>query len=243
MMGGALDLEPLPLKGGDLLGAMRSFLGAIERGPNDFITVVVPELIEEGIAGYLLRKRPLVRLKAGLLREANVVVADVPVTVRDGAGTKVDGRALIPQRTVTLVFISGVHDATIRAVNYAQSLRATETRAVYFELDPDVARTMEEEWFDRRLGVPLDILEAPFRDLTGPMIDEVRRFSSRADTLVTVVIPEFVVHKWRHLLLHNQNALFVKRLMLFEERVILASVPFLLEDVKGSSTADIRADT
>ena len=34
------------------------------------------------------------------------------------------------QRTVALVFISGVNDATIRAVNYARTLRATETRAV-----------------------------------------------------------------------------------------------------------------
>ena len=35
--------------------------------------------------------------------------------------------------------------------------------------------------------------------------------------------------RWRHLLLHNQNALFVKRLFLFEPRVVLSSVPFVLE--------------
>ena len=33
-----------------------------------------------------------------------------------------------------------------------------------------------------------------------------------------VAIPEFVVRKWRHLFLHNQNALFIKRLLLFEPR-------------------------
>ena len=42
------------------------------------------------------------------------------------------------------------------------------------------------------------------------------------------MIPEFLVSKWRHLLLHNQNALFVKRLLLFEERTTLSSVPFVL---------------
>jgi hypothetical protein len=45
---------------------------------------------------------------------------------------------------------------------------------------------------------------------------------------VTVVLPEFVVSKWRYLLLHNQNALFVKRLLLFEPNVVLSSVPFVL---------------
>jgi hypothetical protein len=38
-----------------------------------------------------------------------------------------------------------------------------------------------------------------------------------------------VVRKWRYLLLHNQNALFVKRLLLFEPRVVLSSVPFVID--------------
>ena len=47
--------------------------------------------------------------------------------------------------------------------------------------------------------------------------------------MVAVVLPELLVRKWRHWLLHNQNALFVKRLLLFEPRVILSSVPYQLE--------------
>ena len=41
--------------------------------------------------------------------------------------------------------------------------------------------------------------------------------------------------KWRHLLLHNQNALFVKRLLLFEERTVLTSVPFVLQPVEKTT--------
>jgi hypothetical protein len=80
------------------------------------------------------------------------------------------------------------------------------------------------------MRIPLDIVEAPFRDLTRPMLEEVRRFTSKPGTLALVVVPEFVVKKWRHLLLHNQNALFVKRLFLFEPNVVLSSVPFVLGD-------------
>ena len=43
-----------------------------------------------------------------------------------------------------------------------------------------------------------------------------------------VVLPEFVVKRWWHRLLHNQNALFVKRLFLFEPNVVLSSVPFVV---------------
>ena len=79
------------------------------------------------------------------------------------------------------------------------------------------------------MRIPLEIVEAPFRELTRPMLEEVRRYTERRDTLVIVILPEFVVNKWRHYLLHNQNALFVKRLLLFEPRVVLSSVPFVLQ--------------
>jgi amino acid transporter len=227
--GSGPDLQPLPTKGNDLAGAMRAYLRGIPRGETDFVTVIVPEEVRSGLFAYLLRHRGLIRLKAGLLHEPNVVVTDVPVVVDDDGPVGVDARPLIPQRTVTLVFVSAVNDATTRAVNYAHTLSASQTRAIYFDLDPDVAHTLEEQWFDARLGIPLDIVETPFRDLTGPMLDDVRRFTASPDTVVNVVIPEFIVrHRWQ-LLLHNQSALFIKRLFLFEERAALTSVPFPLE--------------
>ncbi len=226
---GAPDLEPLPMRGGSLLQAVRTYIRAIDRADNDFVNVVIPEIVGEGLFAYLVRRRDIIRLKSGLLREANVVVTDVPVHVESGRTVGVDGRPLIPTRTVALVFLSAVHDASIRAVNYADSLEASETRAVYFDLDPDASHRMQEEWAERAMPIPLDIVEAPFRDLTGPILAEVRRFTAREDTVVIVVVPEFIVRKWRQLVLHNQSALFIKRLLLFEPRVVLSSVPYVIE--------------
>jgi hypothetical protein len=225
---GAPTLEPLHLGKDSLLDALRKYVRSIDRRPEDFVNVVIPEIVQGSLAGYLLRRAGLVRLKAGLLRERNIVVTDVPVLVDKGQPVGVDARPLIPDRTVALVFVSAVNDPTIRAMNYAETLEASETRAIYFDLDPDAGHRMQEEWGEARMRIPLDIVETPFRDLTGPMLDEVRRYTSRRGTLVIVVLPEFIVSKRRHLLLHNQNALFVKRLLLFEPNVVLSSVPFVL---------------
>jgi hypothetical protein len=197
----------------------------LPRGEWDFVTVVIPELIDRPGLGYLFRRRDLLRLKAALLRETRVVVADVPVLVEGGLPVGVDALPLIPQRTVALVFASAVHDGTTRAVNYAKALGASETRAVFFAFDPKEAPAVQEAWGAAGYGIPLDVVEAPFRDLRPPMLEEVRRYTAREDTVATVVMPEVLVRKWRHLLLHNQTPLFVKRLLLFEPRVILASVP------------------
>ena len=222
--GDAPALTVLP-EGRDLLHQMRAFVRALPRQEDDFVTVVVPEVVKEGLFSYVVRRRDLIRLKGGLLRESNVVVTDVPVPVPD----EDEPRPLIPQRTVTLVFVATVNDVTIRAVNYARSLGAAETRAIYFDLDPDQAHRLETQWWNSRMPIPLDVVEAPFRDLTRPMQEEVRRYSARPDTVVNVILPEFIVDKWRHLVLHNQNAIFVKRLFLFEPGAVLTSVPFVLE--------------
>ena len=50
--------------------------------------------------------------------------------------------------------------------------------------------------------------------------------TSRDGAIATVVIPEFVVGRWWQHALHNQRALFMKRLLLFEPRVVVSSVPF-----------------
>jgi hypothetical protein len=226
---GTPELEPLPRADGGLLDRVRVYLEGVPRESGDFVTVVLPELIENPSLSYLFRRYDLVRLKAGLLRERRIAVADVPVLLSEGEPVGVDARPLEPQRTVILVFVSGVHDATVRAVNYARSLHGGETRAVFFALDPKDSQRIAEEWAERGLMVPLEITDAPFRDLASPIIDEVRRFTARPETVVVAVIPELIPRKWQHYLLHRQTALFVKRLLLFEERVVLTSVPYLLE--------------
>jgi amino acid transporter len=226
--GGIARLDSLPLGTEGLLDALRTYLGRMDRAPEDFVNVVIPEIVRGSLIRYLLGRTQLVRLKAGLLREPNIVVTDVPIVVPEDEPAPREIRPLIPARTVALSFVSSVNDATKRALNYAETLEASETRAVYFELDPDEASKIQETWVEERMRIPLDIVEAPFRDLSGPMVEEVRRFTSKPGTLVIVVMSELIVSKRWHVLLHNQNALFVKRLFLFEPNVILSSVPYVL---------------
>jgi hypothetical protein len=71
-------------------------------------------------------------------------------------------------------------------------------------------------------------VDDPFRDLSMPLLEEIRKRTSRPGTIATVVLPELVVARWWEHLLHNQTTLFMKRLLLFEPGVIVTSVPFHL---------------
>jgi amino acid transporter len=220
-----VDLEVVPA-GGHPAQAFIQVIRSIPREEGDFVTVVIPELLTTRSLVSALR-RPTFVLKLRLLREPQVVIADVPV-VRQADESLMEARPLIPNRTVALVFVSSANDAALRALNYARSLRATETRAVFFALDSTEIEEIQRGWEERRIPVELSIVEAPFRDLTRPILDEVRRVTADRGSVATVVVPELVVSRWRHRLLHNQKALFIKRLLLFEPRVILSSVPYHL---------------
>ena len=103
-----------------------------------------PRRARRASSRYVLRSRDLIRLKGSLLRIPNVVVTDVPVVMDEGAGARCGRPSADPPADGDVWCSSAsVNDVTIRAVNYARSLEATETRAIYFDLDPEEAHRLE----------------------------------------------------------------------------------------------------
>ena len=198
--------------------AVLEYVWGFPRGESDFVNVVVPELFRRPSLLEALRNRAAFALKLRLLQEPGVVVTDVPVLA---------GERATAARIVGVILVSGVHGASLRAVNYARSLKLEDTRAVFFAFDADEAHRIRTEWQRREVDIPLDIVEAPFRDLGEPLLGYLHELTGDGETVVNVIMPELVVRGWRRLL-HNQRALYVKRLLLFEPRVILSSVPYQL---------------
>jgi amino acid transporter len=225
----ARDGVPLIAPGpGDPVDAVIHYVRGIPRRPQDFVTVIIPELFRSRSLLGAVMMPVTFRLKLRLLREPQVVITDVPVLEENGRPQGVDARSLIPERVEALVFVASPHDAAVRAVNYALSLNAHATRAVFLATEPEEAPEVLRRWADRGIGVRLDVVEAPFRDLGPPLLEEVRRSTADPGTVAAVVIPEFLVTRWWHRLLHNNRALYIKRQLLFEPRVILSSVPYQL---------------
>jgi hypothetical protein len=102
-----------------------------------------------------------------------------------------------------------------------------DTRAVSFPLDERDAAAFQHEYAAAGVPFPLDLSDAPFRDIGTPLLGYLRELTDDPETVVNVVMPEIVVRGWARLL-HNQRALYIKRLLLFERHVILSSVPYQL---------------
>jgi amino acid transporter len=228
------DLTPLEGADAHLVRSVRRVVRAHPRDPDGFITLIVPEVLEGGLTRYVFRQRTSLLLKTALLFEPGAVVTDIAHVAGEPEPDD-EGRPVEPERSVVLVPVPGVQDAVVRAVVYARSLGATTTEALMMVSDPEDQDGVAEAWHDRELGIPLVMVEAPFRDLGPPLLDEIRRHTARPGTVVTVVLPELVPRHWWEQFLHNQTALFVKRLLLFEPGVVLTSVPFHLRHAEVTS--------
>jgi amino acid transporter len=191
----------------------------LPRSESDFVTVYVPELFRRRSLLEQARHPYELALKFRLLSEPGVVVADVPV-LRDRVPVE-------PTRVVARVLVSGVSAASMRAVNYASTLDVDDVRAVHFAFGPEDAAEIRAEWAREGPRIPLEVDEAPYRDLGRPLLAYLRELTAEPGTAVLVLLPELVTRGWRRLL-HNQKALYVKRLLLFEPGVVLAAVPYQL---------------
>ncbi|GIH60696.1 DNA-binding protein [Microbispora siamensis] len=143
-------------------------------------------------------------------------------------GHEVD-ESLLPARNHAIVLVSKIHKPTLRALAYARATRPSSLEAVTVSVDADEANRLREEWDRRGIEVPLKILDSPYREITGPVLDYVKSLRRRSPRdVVTVYIPEYVVGRWWEHLLHNQSALRLKGRLLFKPGVMVTSVPFQL---------------
>jgi amino acid transporter len=135
-----------------------------------------------------------------------------------------------PSRNHAIVLVSKIHQPTLRALAYARATRPHDLTALTVSVDPEDSRALQAEWERRGLPVPLTIIDSPYREITRPILDYVRRIrlASPRD-VVTVFIPEYVVGRWWEQLLHNQSALRLKGRLLFQPGVMVTSVPYQLQ--------------
>ena len=218
--GGGSPIETIPLAE-NRIESVLDYVWSHPRGESTFVTVVVPEQFRRrSLLSAVVRRRTTIALKYRLIGEAGIAVTNVPVL---GEG---DG-AVAPRRLVVRVLVSGVHGASLRAINYARTLGIDDAAALFFAFDADEADRLRVEWGAEGVELPLEIVEAPYRDLGDPLLAYLRSLTGDPETVVSVVMPEVVIPGIRKLL-HNQRALYVKRLLLFEPRVLLTSVPYHL---------------
>jgi hypothetical protein len=162
--------------------------------------------------------------------------------VREELAVGDEVHVMLPSRVHGIVLISKLHKPALRALAYARATRHDTLEALTVDVDPADTAALRRDWERRDIPVTLRVIESPYREITRPIIDYIKRLRRESPRdLVTVYVPEYVVGHWWEQLLHNQSALRLKTRLLFAPGVMVVSVPWQLESSElAGDSADWR---
>ena len=140
----------------------------------------------------------------------------------------VTGRITWTRDSAVVVAIDSLNRAAVRAIDYAQNV-SRDVTVVHVSDDIEEANTLREKWGGAGLQLPLVIIESPYRELLGPLVNYIEQLhQEKGGTTLTVVLPEFVPAHLYELFLHNQTAWRLRTALWSHPGIAVTSVPYHL---------------
>jgi amino acid transporter len=196
--------------------------------PGAIVTVILADRVRGRSVLAPFAHRQSLAIKSRLLFEPAVVVTDLNV-LRRSRRSRLSHAPV--SRVEQVVLISDMTRPIREALTYAQNLGQPVT-AVHIDVDSDQRRRLEAQWDDAGYQFPLVIVPSPYRTIIDPLVAYLRerRRAAVPGTLISAVIPEFVVPGRVTQFLHNQTGLAIKGSLAVEAGIAVTSVPFHLSN-------------
>ncbi len=133
-----------------------------------------------------------------------------------------------------IIPVPGINRAVIQAVNVGRSF-SDDIRAVFIFEDADAVERVRTNWERQVPGVPLVVIESPFRALAGPLIAYLDVLDTgwpddKPAPVTFVVIPEYVAKSWWERVLYNQSARRLRTKLLGRPHTVVVNVPYRRDD-------------
>ena len=198
-----------------------------EEHPAAIITVMLADRVRIRSILAPFAHRHSLAIKSRLLFQPGVVVSDLNVLRRSRRSKLTQ----VPIRKIEqVVLVSDMTRPMREALTYAQSLGPPVT-AIHIDVDVAQREKLERQWDEAGYGFPLVVIPSSYRSIVEPLVTYLRerRRAAAPGTLISAVIPEFVVPGRVTQLLHNQTGLAIKGVLAGEAGIAVTSVPFHLQ--------------
>ena len=212
-------LEVLPA-GSDPLDAVLDYIWELPHSERDFITVVIPE--RSGA-----RRSCRLHAPHDLLSQAPAPLRAGPRHHRRSTRARRDRESAEPRHATCVVPIAGVSAVSLRAVRYAETLGLRDTHALYLAYDRRTHGGCGRIGCATASRCRSRSSKRPTAISAAPLLAHLREITADPEAIAVVVMPELVVRGVDRAL-HNQRALYLKRLLCSSRTLSFASVPYPL---------------
>ncbi len=134
-----------------------------------------------------------------------------------------------------IVLMDKLNKPQLKALDYALSSRHTHLEVIHIAVDPEGAKRFAKTWkkFEKEIGVPLRILESPYREFSSPLIEYLQNHRAQnGSERISIYMPKLVVGHWWEHILHNHRASRIRKQLMYVRGVMVTLVPWRLESAE-----------
>jgi len=130
-----------------------------------------------------------------------------------------------------IVPVESINRSSLRALRYAKTISDNIT-AFSVAIDEEGEKKIKEKYDALHLDIPLVIKYSPFRKVVDPLLKFIdsAEYDYQNGDMITVILPQFVVKKWWHKILHNNTRYFVEKELLKHKHIVVSVMPLQLKD-------------
>ncbi|GGJ78900.1 amino acid transporter [Anoxybacillus voinovskiensis] len=129
-----------------------------------------------------------------------------------------------------IIPISGVSKVVAQSIQYARSI-SHDITAISIIFHEDEERKLREKWEKFYPDIELKVIYSPYRTILSPMLDYINEIEKQTKGApITILMPQFIVKKWWHTLLHNQTAIVLRFFLILKKDIVIATLPYHLKE-------------
>lgn len=154
--------------------------------------------------------------------------------VRENLKIETGIESLIVREAITkhvIVPVQTINKSFIKSLNYALTI-GENIEVYHVSTDEEITKKLIEKY--NRLGIAAQLIieNAPYRNINEKLLAyvEEKHKQLKKHEVITIVMPQFIIHKWWHQTLHNQTSILLRRSILKMRNVVIITVPYIINE-------------
>lgn len=134
-------------------------------------------------------------------------------------------------RNRVIVPIESLNKSSIRALRYAKTISDNVT-AFSIAVDDRSEEKIRKTYALIKSDIPLYVRKSPYRKVVEPLLRfiESEEYDYQPGDMITVILPQFSVHKWWHRVLHNRTSSYIVKELMKHKHIVVSTMPLQMKD-------------
>lgn len=130
-----------------------------------------------------------------------------------------------------VVPINSLNKSFLKAYDYATTI-TDDIILFHISSNDEQTDNLIKKWNQYGGRNEISVVKSPYREFYKPFLKFIESIekSSDPDTIITIVIPQFITTTWWSKILHNQTSFILRTMLLKKNNIIVVSVPYLIHN-------------